>query len=254
MVVGRDQSETIEKISAIERAENYLFIEAGIKKIHDVYFDTEDGQLAKENFGLRIRRLDDDFLITLKGKPEPRSDGSVTRLEEEFFWGEEARKFIRDFFAKRKIAQAGKLSPPEMSSPQDFFESFGLKIIHQRFNSRRLKNIVDENANDLILLEMALDQMTFPFREIELKLFEIELEQKSAQGGGAINFVKDFLLNRFGDELLLWQFSKLATGIAMQKLIQDDEFLVTIDSDGHLCEDSYRLINDYFLRNQIGVS
>jgi len=246
VIVGDDQRGVAKEISQLERWENYSFADAGTRRIHDVYFDTADGALAKQNFGIRIRALDSSVFITIKGEPELLKNGSVRRLEMEQPWSDSAGEMVRQFFRERKIVAPVDALNWQQQNPARLFEQMGLQVIHERFNDRRLKNIVIVGNPKAILVEMAIDEMTFPLGGRKLKLFEIELEQKEAGGERVVAKLKKYFLEKFHNRMLLWAYSKLATGIALQKFITDREFQKTIDSKNQLQRRSYELIERHF--------
>lgn len=253
VIVGEGQQKIADEIASLDRCEKYIFTDAGIQRINDIYFDTEGGALAGQNFGIRIRVQDESVFVTIKGKPELLENGSVRRMELEQKWGLSALKMVQQFFWERKIDIEIQSDGWQNKNPKEFFEQAGLRVIHERYNQRSLKNVLDDEKTTTRLVEMAIDEMKFPLRDRELKLFEIELEQKSADGNEAIEKIKDCLLGKFGGKLLLWKYSKLATGIALQRLIGEDEFRKTIDRKGHLTGRSYQMIEVYFQNHGVEI-
>ncbi len=81
----RVTDDALAKVASLRRLGAYALTPAPAPEQQtNTYYDTADGRLAAARHGLRVRRVGDRSLITLKGPAEVGSDGVHRRGEHEF--------------------------------------------------------------------------------------------------------------------------------------------------------------------------
>jgi len=164
--------------------ENYIFGEYEITSLgktttqEDVYFDTNKFVLAKNNYALRVRKINNNYILTIK-KPgtigvEP-SETQFVRLEFETtcpecgIQNEEAKKFIND----NDLIQ-------ELINKKENFKLCDLQKVIKVSNRRKNYSVKDRETQRK-LFEISLDEVKYEDVEnkntIEVCQVEIELKE-----------------------------------------------------------------------------
>lgn len=186
------------------------------QRIHDIYFDTREQALQKQKLALRIRALNGETLITLKGPSRRQAGGAQERLEIEAPWSRQALARVVRELRDRKIAVA----MPRQSFAQDdaiaTLTRLGFRIVQDRMTRRRARQVVARAAPQATLAELAVDAVTFRFGKQRVRLHEIEIEAKTPRA--RLGDLARRLETMFKPALRPWH-SKLATGKAIQTLL-----------------------------------
>lgn len=134
-----------------------------VQRLESVYFDTEDGRLAKRHLALRVRRLEGRFIQTLK-----RGDGPV-----------------RGEWESTLESNAPLPAPLFMMAGEDDLVDLDVRVLRPVLAShieRRLREIRIDGANGPHRVELALDigdleadARRAPVSELELELIEGEV-------------------------------------------------------------------------------
>jgi hypothetical protein len=91
------------------------------------------------------------------------------------------------------------------------------------------------------IAELVIDAVTYMFREGDIRHHEVEIEAYDAADASSLAALADDLLARFGDVLRAWHRGKLATGLAIQDLLQSGRLAAHVH-DGILRPVAYDLI------------
>ncbi|MDW7679959.1 MAG: CYTH domain-containing protein [bacterium] len=252
IIVKADEIDAVyNRLVKIDGLAGYGLGDEEIQIIYDTYFDTANFDLRTNGFGLRIRKLNRENLITLKGKGKRTSFGSVGRLEIERPWSDSGWNVIATFL-KKNVPALSALPPFDHSQePLKFIKKAGFHIIHQRYNTRLKRSVVSNNITKQELAELALDKMELISAGIPVKLFEIEIESKDRCQAGLITRMAAELIASFGATLKIWKHSKLSTGIAVQELLKDSKFIETLNSSDYLTFESFTMIENH-LKLKVG--
>jgi hypothetical protein len=97
---------------------------------------------------------------------------------------------------------------------------------------------------------LAIDSVTFHFDKQDVRLHEVEIEQKSAEDLAALGSVTANLLKMYSP-LLRPSESKLATGRAIQTLMQTGALAGLLDDANDLKPAAYDVIDRYLKRDSI---
>jgi hypothetical protein len=107
---------------------------------------------------------------------------------------------------------------------------------------RHARDVVD--ASGIPFAEFALDVVTYEIRAREIRHRELEIEADNVAHATSLGNLAQDLLARFGDVLRLWRSGKLATGLAVQKLLRDGNLDDHV-TEGNLHPSAYDLIERY---------
>ncbi|UCE07207.1 MAG: hypothetical protein JSW07_04010, partial [bacterium] len=177
----------------------------------------------------------DKQLITLKGDSKPTDWGGHNRLEIERTWSETALVTILEELKKRKIQLSQFDKRWDFSNSIQFLEKIGLQIIQERTNQRRIRNIVQQNkSRTTVLAELAIDSVTYQFKHQKVRFHELEIESKSKDSALMFEEIIQTLLKMFESILKKWDHSKLATGKAVEKLLDEGNLEELLDEFNNL--------------------
>ncbi len=219
----QDIADRIGQLSEIPR---YKLCCARDRSIRDSYFDTRERELKSRGWALRLREIEGSLFIALKGPQEADDSGIVARLEIEDAWSPEAFDEILRELSRHGFSSSVTRKSAPMLGPLQEIEAAGFQLIQTRETSRRTVDVMKPPQN-VSAVEIAVDSVTYRFEAGRIRHYEVELESKSEIGPGAIRHVMRHLQAAFGDELRIWPYSKLATGWALERLLQDQLIVVS---------------------------
>jgi hypothetical protein len=231
IVVASDDPKSIaNEIEGLSSIGGYFLLYGSPKNIRDRYFDTNAKDLNSQKLALRIREINGDKLLTLKGPSVPRGE-AMQRMEIEKKWSHEAFEHVLEELRSRKI----EISLPEdasrndMTKPNAFqnqtsseikciMSRYGLKEIQDRETSRIIRNVVSERYGP-ILAELAIDRVCYHLNDESIVFYEVEIENKSQDDGfDVIGAVGIMLLMRYPEAMHRWTHSKLEIGKAIDEI------------------------------------
>lgn len=229
----------------MESIENYTLQYRDTKNIQDLYFDTPDMSLQERKVSMRLRSLGKSHWITLKGPSQPIKGGGVERLEIEKSWSKDALSVVLKELDKQNITMPSLPEDFDNIAPEDLLKGMKLNVVQDRETQRETRNIVHKNKKTgPVLAELGIDHVTFKFGKQNIHLHEIEIEAKRHGGSKAIKKISDNLLKKFKPELQRWDHGKLATGKAIETLLEDGALAEFLDPDNNLKPDAYEKIDD----------
>ena len=80
LICAEEPERVANRIAGLTSAAGYRMVSQSPVLIHDYYLDTEDWSVRRAGLDLRIRKIDDTSLITLKGPPISLGAGIIERL------------------------------------------------------------------------------------------------------------------------------------------------------------------------------
>ena len=95
------------------------------------------------------------------------------------------------------------------------------------------------------LAELVVDAVTYRFGDRDVRRHEIEVEVKSQSGDVAMRLVIQAIVDEWGARVRPWRHGKLATGRAMEALLESGRLDHLIDSAGRLAPLAYDTIDDW---------
>ncbi len=85
---------------------DYRLLQHNTISIRDVYWDTSEGILRRKKISLRLREIDNNLLVTIKGAGKLTDWGGVERLEIEVPWSPDGfYRIIDELRKKAKVAE-----------------------------------------------------------------------------------------------------------------------------------------------------
>lgn len=238
------------QIADLTRIGNYQLLPQDSKSIHDLYFDSPDRNLRNKKLALRVREIDATRWITLKGPSQPTGWGGVERLEIEAPWSLDALNRVLKELTARRVKLPGQNQELDSIHPLDVMTSLGLKVVQDRKTHRRVRNIVTIEGGPL-LAELAIDSVVYHFRDQEIYHHEVEIEAKVRDGSTVLKAVIGSLGGMYGPVLRRWDHSKLATGMAIERLLSEVGPQGLLDIDNHLKPAAYDKIHDWLKRSSL---
>ncbi len=215
--------------------------------IFDVYLDLPDRELRARGFGLRVRRIDDSQLITLKGRPEDVVGGGRRREEIELAWSEDALKSIVERLARAGLALVLPEEVVEWNDPLTALSQMGFIAEHKRNTRRRPRDVAAERSSTSVVAELVVDSVSFQLQCGDVRHHEIEIETKGEGGIVAMQQVSEELLARWPKALRIWDHGKRSTGRALEALTAERGMKGLISETGDLVPRAYDLIASRFL-------
>lgn len=238
-----DAARIAKKIAARRALGAYRVEPQKTQKIRDLYFDTRDHALQKQRLALRIRDLDGDALITLKGPSRANADGVPERLEIEARWSRAAlTRLLRELDAR---GIAIKISPRDFAraDPRATLARLGCRVIQDRTTRRQIRHIVPRDApRKIVDAELAIDAVTYRFGKQRVHLREIEIEAKRVEA--RVGEMARQLATEFAPALRVW-YGKLTTGRAIQVLLEQGALQDLLDAKNNLTPRAYDRISRY---------
>ena len=244
LICSENPQEVVGQVASLTGIEDYRLLPQDSSKIHDIYFDTPDAFLNNKKIALRLRQIGKEQWITLKGPSYLTGWGSMERLEIEESW---SKKSLINIF--NKLVEEGFELPhlPEdfdLITPREVMTGVGLKVIQDRVTSRQIRNIVYKNVNTgPILAELAIDSVMYSIGNENIHHNEVEIEAKMQDSEKVIQVISKHLIERFKPALCKWDHSKLATGKAIDKLL-DDGVAGLLDVNNNIKPEAYDKIDD----------
>lgn len=219
--------------------------------LHDYYLDTADQALRAQRFALRLRQVEQQWWLTLKGAPKVTDYGALERLEIEYLWSADGPARICEALAQRNvILRVGGPSIKECDA-LTALAALGLVQIQVHDNNRELRDVVTCEGKQRLIAELALDRVRYRFGHTDLHHYELELESKARDGSNVLRPMSQLLLTRYGPDLRIWCHSKLATGLALCALLNEHAVNAMRDHVGDVCPSVYDLVDRYLGRSDV---
>lgn len=219
---------------------NYQLRKKGRRKIRDIYLDTKSGDLKTGRLALRLRKMNNNYLLTLKGKTVIYDWGGVKRLEIELPWSLKSVKQMNRILTENQIPFIFSENLYRTLNPVNYLHQLtDIEIIQDRETRRLIRYITQKEHPEKILAEMALDIVSYHLQNLLIHQAEIELEAKSSAGIKAIQHIHTFLLQKYPDALRSWTLSKLTTGLLLEKMSQTESLSSFLNDQNFLLPEMY---------------
>jgi hypothetical protein len=237
LVVCSEQPDTImRRIAEITIVDEYRLAPGTEQRIHDTYFDTADRSLNTGHWALRVREIDGNNWIALKGPPRSVDAGGVERMERDLPWSGTALQEVMGELSAHGLNPGVRVEISASPSTQEALLELGFLIIQDRSTRRQIRDII---FNGERVAEMDLDTVAYHICTTAILHEEIEIEAKAPSGSRAIRVILDHLLREFGRDVRKWDFGKLATGVTLERLLKEDFAEGLVGLDGHLTPAAY---------------
>ncbi len=200
----------LHRIAGLEGIDGMTLVSRPTQRLRDRYLDTESSHLGALEYALRIREVDGEARITLKGESKRLASGT-DRLELELPWSPEAGARVLAELRGRGLPVGADVGEGE---PVDALAQAGLRQIQERETLREVRSVQDGTGSELA--ELDLDAVTYRFPHGQARLYEVELEARAA---GVDLAPIAAALRRASPELTEWPHGKLVTGEALERAL-----------------------------------
>jgi inorganic triphosphatase YgiF len=221
------------RLAGLQRLAEFSVLPRATQAIEDIYFDTTDRSLQARLIALRLRRLDGTTLVTIKADSH-RTAAGEDRLEIESPWSCSALHDVVSELRGRGVGVPGTPGGLGSADPAAVMASLGLEPVQTRVTTRTPRDLVARGAQSEPLAELAIDAVTYRFREGRVRLLEVEVEAKGRGDAGAVERITARLRDEFPSQLRPWPYGKLPTGQAIQELLADGQLDGLTGQDGML--------------------
>ncbi len=215
-------------------------------RIEDTYYDTHDRTLQKKMISLRVRNINGTLLVAMKSKPQRLAKNWVRRSELELPWS---------YHSVAKIAKASKLHIPTNTNgvstlaPTKLLSKMELVMIQERRTEREARSIIHRGTSRKSPIgELDIDDVIFP-GDTKVRIFEVEIEAKTSQAMNQVREIGEALGSMYPSFLKTWPHGKLATGMAIRKLLEMG-VLQDYVYRGRLKPEAYPMIERAMLSNR----
>jgi len=217
------------------------------QQIHDTYYDTKNGAMRNKQITLRLRKMNDILLLTVKSNPRIVSGRASRRREVELPWSLQSLVQVARYIKMNvPIVESSQFS---RLTPSKIFEAMGLYALQERWTRRKTRDIIaHDKSRPLPFAELAIDEVTFLLERNSVRFFEIEIEAKVGRSLSRVRAVADALISKYQPGLQEWCHGKFLTGLAIQRLLETrtlQNYLV----NGDLGPEAFQLI-DRMIRSQ----
>ena len=212
------------------------------RSIRDVYFDTPEGELSTRHAVLRIRRIDREWRIALKGPSSATGRALVSRSELELPWSQKALERIEIELATYGLSVDWAEFSPD--NPRATLLESGFRAIQDRSVQRMVRDIIPEGTR-VRAGEMLIDSVTYRLADGDIIHHEIEVEAGNVHFVDTVELLVTHLGARFGRALRPWDCGKLVTGRAVEELLRLDFLEHSVDDHGCLLPRAYDIICSY---------
>jgi hypothetical protein len=248
LIVYADAPQAIgQRLAGLQTLAEFRLLPRATETIEDIYFDTADRSLQARLIAVRVRRLDGTTLVTVKADPH-RTAAGEDRVEIESPWSCGALHHVVSELRSRGVGVPG--SPGELGSadPAAVMASLGLEQVQTRVTTRTPRDVVARGAESEPLAELAIDAVTYRFREGQVRLLEVEVEAKGEGDTSTVERITARLRDEFPSQLRPWPYGKLPTGKAIQELLADGQLDGLTGQDGMLRPVAYEQIAEVLNR------
>ena len=248
LVCADDQEEAGRRVGALESVDRFLLRPRPPHRIRDVYLDTGDGALAGARVALRVRELDGRPLLTLKATPV-RSGLAAERVELEAPWSAET---LRSMLAELRRRGAPLPDAPEgagRGEPLADLAGLGLRPTQTRQTTRIPRDVLERGGGDGPVAELSVDDVAYQLPAGTARLLEVEVEAKGAGGLETVQALLGALADAFPADLRPWPYGKLATGRAVERLLDDGRLEGLLDPSGRISPAAHDRLAEFLAQN-----
>jgi hypothetical protein len=254
LIVYADAPQTVEqRLADLQTLAEFRLLSRAAEDIKDTYFDTKDRSLQARLIALRVRRRDDTSLLTMKADSHPALAGE-DRVEIESPWSSNVLHNVMRELRNRGVDVPGLPGGLGSTDPTAVMASLGLEEVQTRVTRRTPRDVVAGGAETQLLAELAIDAVTYRFRDGRVRLHEVEVEAKGVGDASTVERITASLLAAFPSQLRPWPYGKLPTGKAIQRLLADGKLDGLISKDHMLRPEAYEQIAGLLNRGAMSQS
>lgn len=229
------------RIAGLERIGPFDLGPLRTLRIRDRYLDIPEGELRTRGLALRVRETEGEVLLALKGDARPLPGGGLDRLELEAPASAGALATILEAISERGIELPGPPPAATGGDPTAALEEGGWEVIQDRETRRRRREVLGRTGGDPEA-DLVVDSVLFRGGGTAARHHEVEIEAAGPGAAGVVREVRDRLLASFPETLAPWDHAKLATGIAVRRLLESADADGLVGPRGDLLPGAYELL------------
>lgn len=237
----------LNEISSLESIGKYLFSPMKQETIQDTYLDTNESTLKSQRMALRIRLLNDQPLISLKGPDHPNQWGGVNRMEIEDRWSLESFEGICAQLKENGISVSYEKHLFMQDDPIATLTQMHFRVIQKRDTHRTKKDvriIISDNYTEKFA-ELAIDTCRYYVRNTTIQHIEIEMEMTSDSHQAHMGPLVNTVILGYKPLLKIWPHNKLITGEAITHLYATGKLSHLAGNHNRLDPKAYALIHQH---------
>ena len=235
-VASREPARAADRVAGLEALADLRLEPLPERRIRDVYLDRSAGELRAAGLALRLRRQEGrDPVLAVKGDERRLAGGGTDRLEVEAPWGEEAMAPVSEALAEAGLPPDWLPDDRVPGDPLDRLLARGWRPVQDRTTRRRPRRLVTPDGRTAG--ELAVDEVRF--RAGDRTIVHREVEVEAAANADPPGRTAAALRERFPGDLRPWDHSKLATGRALERLLEGVDPDRWLEADGALRPEAY---------------
>jgi inorganic triphosphatase YgiF len=211
-VTGDDPEAFLNEIAALPELGGMRLGPPSAHRLHDIYWDIEDGGLDAHKLSLRLRDIDGQLVFTVKGG-STSSAGLFSRYELEVPATAENWPAVRAVLIGEGATLGLDMAGDE---PTTWLRAAGLHPTQDRVTRRTIRYAFTAPTADQPLAELALDRTRFDFGKALVDYWEIEIEQLGG-GDDAPRAIGLALMAKYPDRLEPSTMGKYSRGLAIER-------------------------------------
>ena len=251
IIKSKTPQSIVNQISLLSSIGECRLVPQGSETIHDLYFDTPDGQLQNQLLVLRVRRIGARLLITLKDRALPSDWGAVERPEIELPWSHEGLVRCIGVLIEKGIEIQHRESDFDYVCPDNVMQTQNLVIFQNRKTNRQIRHIVLNQGNSPALAELVIDRVVYCFRDLEIQHYEIEIETKVNHPPLELRMLVEDLVTMYQPVLRKWPHSKVAIGKTIEMLMNEGVLKNLIGCNNSLLPTAYDKIDERLKQSKV---
>jgi CYTH domain-containing protein len=241
LVITDKVEETSRDIAGLRSLLDYELRGRRSLTIRDTYYDTLDQFLGRNKISFRTRRSGNNLLLSVKSKPTRTAGAGTRRLEIERPLTHTSIRAIARQLGLKGTRSASALSLSR--EPSGLLAGIGLEVVQERTTRRRSRDIAEHVRGRLhVFAELDIDEVTYKLDSRRVRIFEVEIEAKTAKAMPKMRRVAEALLSNYPSSLRSWAHGKFVTGATIKRLV-DSGRLENLTSDGMLGPEAFDRID-----------
>jgi inorganic triphosphatase YgiF len=245
VIAAEDPRRVRERLQGLTEIAGFRLVPLPVRRMRDVYYDTEDRALRSNRVALRLRTVADETWITVKGEATMTPSGFLDRREIELPWSDDALRRILVDLGGLGVRLVPVNRSPASDDPEASLECLGLRPIQDRTTERAVRDLrpARSGAPAGSVGEMCLDTVKYRAGDREVHHDEIELEVRKGEDPAALGPFVTELNERFGRHLRPWHHDKLVSGLALEDLSARGQISPLVDASDHLRAVAYDFLD-----------
>jgi CYTH domain len=245
LVRAEDQEAAAGRVAGLAAVDRFLLRPRPAQRIRDTYLDTGDGGLAAAQVAFRVRELDGRPLLTLKSGAV-RTGLVAERLELEGPWSAATLRTVLEELRRRDTPLPQVPEGAGAGEPLADLAGLGLLPTQVRETTRTPRDVLEQGDPDAgPVAELTVDDVADQLPAGAARLIEVEVEAKGEGGLDTVQALLEAVAAALPDDLRPWPYGKLATGIAVERLLAAGQLEGLLDAAGRIRPEAHDRIAEF---------